>query len=380
MKGLRITFLLPGSGHLPTGGGKVVYEYANHLSRRGHRVTLIHPALVAAEATKVQKLKGAASFLRRGATRDYIPRRWFPLEPSVRTSWVPTLSSRYIPDADAVLATAWTTAEWIVDYPSSKGEKFYLVQSWETWSGPEDRVRATWTKPLKKIVIARWLRDIAHELGVDCSYIPNGIDFEQFGLDRPIESRDPAQVMMLYHSHPVKGSVDGLAALTLVQKEQPGLEVILYGASTPPAKLPGWIRYHRLPSQRLLRNCYNRASIFVSPGRIEGWPLPPAEAMLCGAALAATDIGGHREYGVHGETALLSPVQDPERLAENILRLTRDAELRISIARKGNECIRRYTWGHAVDSFERLLHQNRQSQFEINPAFHPVIDGSPSCD
>jgi glycosyltransferase involved in cell wall biosynthesis len=380
MKGLRVTFLLPGSGHLPTGGGKVVYEYANYLSRRGHRVNLVHPALVAAEASNFQKLRSAVSFLHRGTTRGYPPKRWFPLESTVQTSWVPTLSSRYIPDADAVVATAWATAEWIVDYPPAKGEKFYLIQSWETWSGPADRVQATWTMPLKRIVIARWLEDIARDLRVDCTYIPNGIDFEQFGLDRPIETRDRHQAMMLYHTHPVKGSADGLAALTLVKKEVPELKLTLFGASPLPPNLPNWVEYHRLPSQRYLRHCYNHASIFVSPGRIEGWPLPPAEAMLCGAALAATDIGGHREYAVNGETALLSPVKNQGRLAENVLRLMRNADLRISIARKGNDYIRKYSWDEAVDSFERLLGRSRRTEFQMNPTLTPLINGSPSCD
>ena len=186
MKGLKITFLLPGSGHLPTGGSKVVYEYANRLCRRGHRVTLVHPALVAAQASALQAVRSAILFVYRGTVREYRPKRWFPLESAIRTMWVPTLSSRFIPDGDVVLATAWATAEWVVDYPAEKGEKFYLIQSWETWAGPEDRVRATWKAPLKKIVIARWLRDVAREMGIECTYIPNGIDFEQFGLDNPI--------------------------------------------------------------------------------------------------------------------------------------------------------------------------------------------------
>src|ERR1700691_4641272 len=107
MKGLRITFLLPGSGYLPTGGGKVVYEYANHLSRRGHRVSLVHPALVYAEASPFQVLRSAASFLQRSTTRGFRPEKWFPVEPGVRMLWVPSLSRRFIPDGDAVLATAW---------------------------------------------------------------------------------------------------------------------------------------------------------------------------------------------------------------------------------------------------------------------------------
>jgi glycosyltransferase involved in cell wall biosynthesis len=289
--------------------------------------------------------------------------------------WVPTLSSRFIPDGDVVLATAWATAEWIAGYPASKGDKYYLIQSWETWDGPEDRVRATWTAPLKKIVIARWLRDIADELGVECSYIPNGIDSGQFGLDKPIESRDPNHVMMLYHSHPVKGSADGLAALSLVAKEATNLQVTLFGISVPDTPLPRWIHYHRLPRQSDLRKWYNQSSIFLSPSRTEGWPLPPAEAMLCGVALVATDIGGHREYAVHGETALLSPARAPEKLAENVLRLMRHPELRTKIAHQGHECIRQCSWTRAVDSFENLLNNCRlNNSWRHDSVLCPVND------
>jgi glycosyltransferase involved in cell wall biosynthesis len=375
MKPLRITFLLPGSGHLPTGGAKVVYEYANHLSRRGHRVSVIHPGRNASASTPFQVVRGAVAFVQRSATRSFRPQSWFKIEPRVRMLWVPTLSSRFIPDADVVLATAWGTAEWIADYPASKGEKYYLVQSWETWDGPEERVRATWTAPLKKIVIARWLRDIADELGVECSYIPNGIDFDQFGLDTPMQSRNPNQVMMLYHSHPVKGTADGLDALSLVAKEVPNLQVTMFGVSAPDTPLPRWIQYRRLPRQWDLRKCYNQASIFISPSRTEGWPLPPAEAMFCGAALVATDIGGHREYAVHGKTALLSPARAPEKLAENVLRLMRQPELRMRIAQQGHECIGQCSWNKAVDSFENLLNNcSSTNGWRHDSVLQPVSD------
>lgn len=372
---LRITFLLPGSGHLPTGGGKVVYEYANRLSRRGHRVSVIHPGLNASASTPFQVIRGAIAFVQRSATGSFRPQSWFKIDPRVRMLWVPTLSSRFIPDGDVVLATAWATAEWIAGYPACKGDKHYLVQSWETWDGPEDRVRATWTAPLKKIVVARWLRDIGDELGVKCSYIPNGIDFDQFGLDTPVEVRDPSQVMMLYHSHPVKGSADGLAALSLVAKEVPNLKVTLFGISAPDSPLPRWVTYRRLPRQWDLRKCYNQASIFLSPSRTEGWPLPPAEAMFCGAALAATDIGGHREYAVHGKTALLSPACAPEKLAENVLRLMRQPELRATIARQGHECIRQCSWTRAVDSFEKRLNNCAPDNgWQCSSILHPLTE------
>jgi glycosyltransferase involved in cell wall biosynthesis len=78
-----------------------------------------------------------------------------------------------------------------------------------------------------------------------------------------------------------------------------------------------------------LRELYNRASIFVAPSRTEGWGLTGCEALLCGAALVATDIDGHREFAFDGQTALTSPARSPERLAENVNRLLKDPQLRI---------------------------------------------------
>ena len=42
----NITFLLPSHGRRPTGGYKVVYEYANRLSANGYTVNIVYPATI----------------------------------------------------------------------------------------------------------------------------------------------------------------------------------------------------------------------------------------------------------------------------------------------------------------------------------------------
>ena len=39
---MRITFILPGLSRYPSGGFKVVYQYANKFAEDGHQVTIIH--------------------------------------------------------------------------------------------------------------------------------------------------------------------------------------------------------------------------------------------------------------------------------------------------------------------------------------------------
>jgi glycosyltransferase involved in cell wall biosynthesis len=352
---LKVTFILPGAGYDPVGGFKVVYEYANRLVDRGHRVSIVHAAQLRQDTSLKEKIRRSLYFYHRKATGRYHPNRWFSLNPEIQLFWLMSLNRSPIPDADVVIASSWETAECVNRYPDSKGRRFYLIQGLETWSGPKDRVLGTWKMPLHKIIISKWLADMAKDLGVPFVYIPNGLDFKAFGIDVPPRDRYPTHVHMLYHELELKGSADGLKALEIAKRAMPDLRATLFGVSAPPPRLPKWIEYHRRPSQQMLRQLYNRAAIFLSPSWSEGWPLPPAEAMICGAALVATDIGGHREYASHEQTALLSPPKDPARLADTLLRLLRDPELRIKLAMAGNSHIRQFTWDRAADALEGVL-------------------------
>lgn len=306
------------------------------------------------------------SFVKQKVLGTWRPNEWFRMDPLVKMLWVPSLAPRYIPRSDVIVATAWQTAERVASYSMEKGQKIYLIQHLETWAGPSDRVMATWKAALRKVVISRWLQAIAVKLDEDATYIPNGLDTEAFGLDNPSQSREPSSVGMLYQQADWKGSADGLAALALVRNKVPGLRVALFGVPSRPPHLPSWIRYTQTPTQEALRALYNDVAIFLAPSWEEGWGLPPSEAMLCGAALAATDIGGHREFAQHKVTALLSPRKDPDALALNVLQLVRDPELRIAIAHKGNEAIQAFTWERAVDAFEGVLLEARSQPSAYN--------------
>jgi len=352
---MKIVFLLPGSGQNPVGGFKVVYEYANGLTRLGHQVVVMHaPYQRYGEVTFRTGLKSTGTYWLRllGLKGGYKPSRWFNPEQNVKYLWKPSLHFSWVPDADVCIATAWETAEWLASYPEQKGRKFYLLQHLEGHfrGAEENRVEATWKLPLKKIVIAKWLQGYASAMSEDSIYIPNGLDFDRFNLDTPIDERQPSRVMMLYHQEAWKGSLIGLMALKIVKQTSPELVVDLFGIPPAPDDLPSWITYHRNPPQTQLRRLYNTAAIFVAPSFAEGWPLPPAEAMQCGCALCATDIGGHKEYAIDGKTALISPAGDIHRLAEHIQLYIHHPDIRERMAKEGNRFIQQFTWQRAVRS------------------------------
>jgi len=352
---VRITFVLPGHGKTPVGGYKVVYEYANCLARRDHKVTVVHAALLDKYTAPLDYPKKVARFVQRSLDKSYQPKTWFSIDPRVMLLWRPSLNAKFIPDSDVVIATAWQTAEWVQDYPGKKGEKFYLIQHWENWGHNDvSRLEQTWRAPLHKIVIARWLKDIADSMGEESDYIPNGLDFDSFGIDHDIKLRNPYHIMMLYHPLSWKGSRYGVEAVISLKNEFPCLVGTLFGTTRRPT-LPPWIEYYRLPSPLLLRKLYNRAAIFLAPSLSEGWGLPACEAMMCGTAVVATDIGGHREFLEHGHNGLFVPPADSSGLAAAVRTLIADQRLRSDLARAGYESIKKFTWRRACDSFELVL-------------------------
>jgi glycosyltransferase involved in cell wall biosynthesis len=352
---MRINFILPGPGNAPVGGFKIAYEYANRLAARGHRVTVAHQALRRLDRSRRYRYWRMLRYWERRLTRSWRPDKWFELRSDVNVLWVPMPNSRNVPVGDVVVATSWETAENVVDYPADRGLKFYLIQHIEDWSGPRVRVEQTWRLPLRKIVISHWLKEAIENIGEDSILIPNGLDSHEFGIDILPAKRYPKHLVMPWSEIEWKGSRDGLDAVKLVFQEHPDLQLDLFGVGYSPKGLQNWMSYYRNPSRTKLRALYNKAAIFVGPSWSEGWGLPPCEAMLSGAAAAITDNPGHREFSVHEVNALMSPPKHPEKLAENIIRLLNDHELRLQLAVKGAEDIRAFDWERSVLSMERLF-------------------------
>jgi len=356
---MKITFILPGYCLKPIGGAKVVYQYANQLVIRGHEVSIIHPRFMRKiESERNRFLTQAARLFK----IFYRPKKraWQIIDDRIQMSYVSEPTSENVPDADVVFATAWQTAEYVREYPSSKGKRFYLIQHYETWAGPEGRVNATWKGPFKNIVIAKWLFNKGLELGISKDqmvYVPNGIDHAVFRIIDPIEMR-PDRIVMMYHQAEWKGSNDGIKALEMLHEKHPTMKALLFSAVNRPASLPDWIEYRHSPSQKeLVEEIYNDASIYLCPSWTEGAPAPPAEAMACGCALVSTNCTGIDEYAEHGITALLSPIKDPAALADNIMKLLDDDNLRVKSARAGNERIKEFTWEHSTDLLEEAVKQ-----------------------
>lgn len=358
---MRITIIIP---QIRIAGGiRVPLEYANHLHRLGHQVAVVYPHRPPYYVDIKSEWQGWRGLLRRvgydvrywtaRVLRRQIP-AWFPLTVLLRR--VPDLGPQFIPDADIILAVDWTTAEWVNRCGPDKGLKFYLIQGYDVWFAPPERVEATWRLPLHKIVVSSWLKELVMEKSGYSVHGPilNGVNLDQFYVKHK-RFNPGKRIGMVYHANPIKGGQDGLVAFKMAQAVHPDIQLVMFGTRKPKSGLPDDVEFHENPPQHKLREIYGSCDIWLFPSHIEGCPLVPMEAMACQCALVATSVGAIPEYTIPDTTALISLPCDPEALARNLIRLLADEDELKRIARAGHKHIQAFAWERAARQMEQLF-------------------------
>jgi glycosyltransferase involved in cell wall biosynthesis len=87
---------------------------------------------------------------------------------------------------------------------------------------------------------------------------------------------------------------------------------------------------------------YQRADIFVLPSYSEGFPTAIAEAMFAGLPIVTTQIRGMADHLQAGINALFIPPKDSRALANAILRLLVDTDLRAHMRNANREKIKQF--------------------------------------
>lgn len=172
----------------------------------------------------------------------------------------------------------------------------------------------------------------------------NGLDTEHFRplpKLRPPELADASLVVgVVCALRPEKGLPTLLEAFAKVVSGPPspvrsGLRLAVVGSGPMLETLQGMsvrfgieARCHFEPSTADVAQWLRAIDIFVLPSLSEALSNALMEAMACGCAVVASQVGGNPELVSDGTTGLLFPAGDSEALADRLERLIVDDELR----------------------------------------------------
>jgi glycosyltransferase involved in cell wall biosynthesis len=227
--------------------------------------------------------------------------------------------------------------------------------------------------PLVKVYDAnsRAALEVLAELGIGTDrmvHIPNGLDLSlwrpQAGLSD--EGGEPL-ILCTARFAEVKRHRDLLHALAVLRREGRPFRAVLAGAGpTQPEMrelasrlgLNSCVKFLGGVNNEQIRALLQQAAIVCLASASEGMPGALMEAMACGVAVVATDVPGTNELVVDRESGLLVPAYDPPALAEALVELLEDPDLRARLGARGRERMERHFSLEAMVRAKESLYQD----------------------
>lgn len=221
----------------------------------------------------------------------------------------------------------------------------------------------------KMTVISRYLKEFATDINpeVPVILIPNGVDLKKF---QPADSKsaESAKVIISVSRLAEKnGLLDLVRAMPLVLKEQPEAKLVIVGKGPLGRQLMELVKKTGLEksvsmmgevSHDELPRYLTRAGLFVRASLSEGFGTAFLEAMGCGLAVVGTAVGGITDYLKDGQTGLLCKPNDYKDLAEKIITVLKDNDLRNKLAEAGLKMVREsYSWDNIAARFSAIYHE-----------------------
>jgi phosphatidylinositol alpha-mannosyltransferase len=204
---------------------------------------------------------------------------------------------------------------------------------------------------------------------VECRIIPNGVDTELFNpeVEKLTEFQDHRpKIMFLGRIEPRKGLKYLLLAFREVVLRFPEALLIIVGKGLLgysyqqyiTSEIKNNLYFAGLVPQEMKPRYYASCDVFCAPsiGR-ESFGIILLEAMASGKPVVASDISGYRTIIEDGVDGFLVRPKDPKALAEKIIKILEDSELRRKLANAARKKALKYSWALVSQKVEEYYYE-----------------------
>jgi glycosyltransferase involved in cell wall biosynthesis len=250
--------------------------------------------------------------------------------------------------------------------------KIFLKKPYVIWGqGSDVYFPARFTKFISKTVLHNSSTVIAlnenmkREMNRICKkddiiILPNGIELENFKDIYPREQQNIIKKTIIFVGglKPIKGIDYLIKAMKIITEKSPDTNLLIVGDGTERKKLETLVRELNLQNSisfagkvtnEQIPKYMAQADVFVLPSLSEGFGIVVVEAMASGLPIVTTNVRGLPELVKNGENGFIAKPKDPKDLAEKIMLILENKDLRETIAKTNIIKAREYTWDHIVD-------------------------------
>jgi phosphatidylinositol alpha-mannosyltransferase len=352
---MRIGIVCPYSFDVPGGVQFHVRDLAEHLIGTGHDVQVLAPAdddtpvppyVCAAGRAVPVKYNGSVARLTFGPVSAGRVRRWLADGEfdvlHIHEPVTPSLS----------LLALWAATGPIVGTFHTANLRSRVMLA------AQPLLRPSMEKIAARIAVSEDARrTLVEHFGGDAVVIPNGVYVERFAAARPRPewqgtAERPTVAFVGRMDEPRKGLPVLAGAVAAVRAVHPGVRFLVLGRGDGDEALAGLDHASRRCVEMLgpldddaKAALLSSVDVYVAPQTGgESFGIVLVEAMSAGAPVLASDLGAFRRVLDDGRLGLLFPVGEPAGLAEGLLRLLADRDLRAGLARRASRGVRRYDW------------------------------------
>ena len=201
--------------------------------------------------------------------------------------------------------------------------------------------------------------------------IPNGIDADFYLISEKRKARldlgidpDAKYVLCVSRLHPEKGVHVLLHAFRKVANIVQDSTLIVVGTGSfghelkklsKNLSLDSRIIFTGFVSEETKRKWYSCSDVFVLPSFMEMFPLVILEAMSVELPIVSTGVGGWTQLSQESDLGITVPAGDPDMLADAIIQLLHDPELRTRLGSAGRRLVlQKYTWKKMGENLNNL--------------------------
>ena len=193
--------------------------------------------------------------------------------------------------------------------------------------------------------------------------IPNGVDTDFFKQSLKGRTTGNPKVLSIGRLVPDKDQETLIQAFSRVLQDHPAAELWLVGDGPRQDYLNQLIKQtlpaHRatlFSSQTDIRPFLQQASLFVLSSVTEALPNVLLEAMAAGLPVVATNVGGVPEVVDSGRTGWLVPPKEPAALAQAVVQMLAEEELRGTFGQAGRQRVEKdFSLKQMVSRYETLF-------------------------
>lgn len=200
--------------------------------------------------------------------------------------------------------------------------------------------------------------------------IPNGIDVSRFSgststyLHEHLGIPDTNRIILsVGRNHIKKGYDYGIRAVTKLVKDMgcTNVHYVIVGRNVSDhRKLVEECQVNdfvslleEVPPDRITQ-CYKSSDIFFSPSIVEGLSLVSIEAMAAGLPLVVTNVPGNEDVVKDNGCGIIVKDQDVQSMAQGLLQLLGNNDLRLKLAELSSMHSARYDWPHIAGMYEEV--------------------------